>query len=220
MGVDLAVGAGEVHALVGENGAGKSTLMKVLSGAHRPDRGQMWLDGAVYAPRNPLHARQSGVVMIYQELSLAPHLSVTENVLLGIEPVAGPWMRWGEARRRAREALEELGIGDVAPETEVRSLPPAKRQMVEIARAVAVRSRVLVLDEPTSSLTRGDVEKLFALIRRLKSRGLAIVYISHVLEEVHEIIMQQAVYAGFPAALNGADLAREVFAQRDAQGLS
>jgi ribose transport system ATP-binding protein len=186
-GVDLAVGAGEVHALVGENGAGKSTLMKILSGAHRPDRGQMWLDGAVYAPGTPLHARQSGVVMVYQELSLAPHLSVTENILLGIEPAFGPFIRWAEARRRAQEALAELGIDDVAPDTEVRSLPPAKRQMVEIARAVAVRSRVLVLDEPTSSLTRRDVEKLFALIRRLKSRGLAIVYISHLLEEVQQI---------------------------------
>jgi ribose transport system ATP-binding protein len=186
-GVDLAVGGGEVHALIGENGAGKSTLMKVLSGAHRPDRGLMWLDGAAYAPRNPLHARQNGVVMIYQELSLAPHLSVTENVLLGIEPTTGPWIRWGEARRRAREALEEIGIGDVPPDTAVQSLPPAKRQMVEIARAVAIQSRVLVLDEPTSSLTQRDIEKLFALIRRLKSKGLAIVYISHFLEEVQQI---------------------------------
>jgi ribose transport system ATP-binding protein len=186
-GVDLAVRSGEVHALVGENGAGKSTLMKVLSGAHRPDRGAMWLDGAAYAPRNPAHARHRGVVMIYQELSLAPHLSVTENVLLGIEPVMGPWIRWGEARRRARQAIAEIGIGDVPTDTQVRSLPPAKRQMVEIARAVAVRSRVLVLDEPTSSLTRRDIEKLFGLIRRLQAKGLATVYISHVLEEVQQI---------------------------------
>ncbi len=186
-GVDLAVCAGEVHALIGENGAGKSTLMKVLSGAHRPDQGQMWLDGARYSPRKPLDARQRGVVMIYQELSLAPHLSVMENILLGIEPAVGPWIRWGEVRRRALAALGEIGIGEMAPETEVRSLPPAKRQMVEIARAVAVQSRVLVLDEPTSSLTRRDIEKLFALIRRLKSRGLAIVYISHFLEEVQQI---------------------------------
>ena len=152
-GVDLEVRAGEVHALVGENGAGKSTLMKVLSGAHWPDEGQMWLDGAAYLPRNPLHARRSGVTMIYQELSLAPHLSVMENILLGIEPTAGPFVRWTEMRRRAVAALDELGIGIVPPEAKVASLTIAQQQMVEIARAVAVECRVLVLDEPTSSLS-------------------------------------------------------------------
>lgn len=186
-GVDLAVGAGEVHALIGENGAGKSTLMKVLSGAHPPDQGRMWLDGVPYAPRDPLHARESGVAMIYQELSLAPHLSVMENILLGIEPTAGPLVRWAEVRRRAAEALHEIGAGDVPPEREVRRLPIARQQMVEIARAVAVQCRVLVLDEPTSSLTQRDTENLFALIRRLRARGLAIVYISHFLEEVQEV---------------------------------
>lgn len=186
-GVDLEVHAGEVRALVGENGAGKSTLMKVLSGAHRPDRGRMWLDGVAYLPRSPLHARRRGVGMIYQELSLAPHLSVMENVLLGIEPTFGPLIRWSEMRRRAREALAEVGAGDVPLEVEVRTLPIAARQMVEIARAVAVECHVLVLDEPTSSLPQSEIEQLFALIRRLKAKGLAIVYISHFLEEVQEI---------------------------------
>src|SRR5947208_14381923 len=97
-GVDIAVRAGEVLALVGENGAGKSTLMKVLSGAHLPDEGQMWLDGQPYSPRNPLDARRAGVAMIYQELSLAPHLSVMENILLGVEPTSGPFIRWREVR--------------------------------------------------------------------------------------------------------------------------
>jgi ribose transport system ATP-binding protein len=186
-GVDLEVRAGEVHALVGENGAGKSTLMKILSGALRPDQGRIWLDGEPYVPRNPLHARQSGVAMIYQELSLAPHLSVMENVLLGIEPAAGPLVRWKAMRRRAEQALGELGAGDVPPDAQVRTLPLAKRQMVEIARAVAVECRVLVLDEPTSSLARNDIVKLFALIGRLREKGLAVVYISHFLEEVQEI---------------------------------
>ncbi len=186
-GVDLAVPAGEVHALIGENGAGKSTLMKVLSGAHAPDQGRMWLDGLPYAPRSPLHARKSGVAMIYQELSLAPHLSVMENILLGIEPTAGPLVRWAEIRRRAAEALRQIGVADLPPEIEVRKLPLAKQQMVEIARAVAVQCRVLVLDEPTSSLTQSDTENLFALIRRLKAKHLAIVYISHFLEEVQQI---------------------------------
>jgi len=186
-GVDLAVKAGEVLALVGENGAGKSTLMKVLSGAHVPDKGRMRLDGEPYAPRGPLHARQSGVAMIYQELSLAPHLSVMENILLGIEPTLGPFIRWGELRRRAWAALREIGIHDVPPQVEVRRLPIARQQMVEIARAVATQCRVLVLDEPTSSLAQNDIEKLFALIRRLKTKGLAVIYISHFLEEVQQI---------------------------------
>ncbi len=186
-GVDLAVEGGEVHALIGENGAGKSTLMKVLSGALAPERGRMWLDGRAFRPRHPLAARRQGVAMIYQELSLAPHLSVMENILLGIEPVLGPLVRWGQMRRRARAALEEIGIGDVPPDVEVRRLPIAKQQMVEIARALAVQSRVLVLDEPTSSLGSRDMERLFVLIRRLKASGLAVVYISHFLEEVQEI---------------------------------
>ena len=186
-GVDLSVRPGEVHALVGENGAGKSTLMRVLSGAHPPDRGRMWLDGTPYFPRSPLHARKSGVAMIYQELSLAPHLTVMENILLGIEPAAGPLVRWGEMRRRARQALEEVGAGDIPPDAQLRTLSIARQQMVEIARAVAVECRVLVLDEPTSSLPQSDIEKLFTLIRRLRDKGLAIVYISHFLEEVQEI---------------------------------
>jgi ribose transport system ATP-binding protein len=186
-GVDLTVEPGEIHALIGENGAGKSTLVKVLSGAHSADQGRMWLDGGPFVPRSPLHARMSGVAMIYQELSLAPHLSVMENILLGIEPTAGPFVRWPEMRRRAAAALREVGCDDISPEIEVRKLPLGKQQLVEIARAVAIRSRVLVLDEPTSSLTQQDIVKLFELIRRLKDAGLGIVYISHFLEEVQQI---------------------------------
>src|SRR5438128_1605201 len=111
-GVDLTVGCGEVMAIVGENGAGKSTLMKVLSGAHQADEGQMWLFSTPYAPRNPIDARRAGVCMVYQELSLAPHLSVMENVLLGMEPTIGPFMKWREVRRRAQDALRQLGRPD------------------------------------------------------------------------------------------------------------
>ncbi|HOD81263.1 MAG: Ribose import ATP-binding protein RbsA [Planctomycetes bacterium ADurb.Bin126] len=186
-GVDLEVCSGEVLALVGENGAGKSTLMKVLSGAHRPDAGQMRLDGEPYRPRDPLDARNRGVAMIYQELSLAPHLSVMENILLGIEPSRGPLVRWNKMRRIASAALAEVGSSEIPPDTQVRRLSIAKQQLVEIARAVATDCRVLVLDEPTSSLTQKDTLCLFDLIRRLRSRGLAIVYISHFLEEVKEI---------------------------------
>src|SRR5215510_4000126 len=126
-GVDLEVQPGEILALVGENGAGKSTLMKVLSGAHAPDEGEMWLDGQAYLPRNPLDARRHGVAMIYQELSLAPHLSVMENILLGIEPTSGPFVRWPEMRCRATAALREVGIGDVLPETPVGRLSVAQQ---------------------------------------------------------------------------------------------
>jgi ribose transport system ATP-binding protein len=191
--VDLEVQPGEILALVGENGAGKSTLMKVLSGAHQPDGGQMWLDGQPYQPRNPFDARQHGIAMIYQELSLAPHLSVMENILLGIEPTAGPLVRWNEMRRRAVEALRKIGLDGVSPEMPVHRLPLARQQMVEIARAVAIESRVLVLDEPTSSLAQRDIDRLFQLIRSLRAHGISVIYISHVLEEVYEISERFAV---------------------------
>jgi ribose transport system ATP-binding protein len=185
--VSLEVSPGEILALVGENGAGKSTLMKVLSGAHQPDSGEMRVDGESYKPKNPLEARNSGVAMIYQELSLAPHLTVMENILLGVEPTSGPFVKWGEIKRRASDALSQIGLGDVDPKTEVRNLSIARQQMVEIARAIALDCKVLVLDEPTSSLTRGDIEQLFALINRLKARDISVIYISHFLEEVKEI---------------------------------
>jgi ribose transport system ATP-binding protein len=186
-GVDLDVRGGEVLALVGENGAGKSTLMKVLSGAHRPDRGQMWLDGEPYTPRHPIDARRAGVAMIYQELSLAPHLPVMENILLGVEPTRGPLLDRGRIRRTAAEAMAALGRPDIPLDAPAGRLSVAEQQLVEVARALAVGCRVLVLDEPTSSLSRADIERLFDLVRRLRSQGLAIVYISHFLEEVKAI---------------------------------
>ncbi|WP_428937665.1 sugar ABC transporter ATP-binding protein [Fontivita pretiosa] len=185
--VDLDVQAGQVLALVGENGAGKSTLMKVLSGAHQPDAGQMWLDGQPYKPRHPLDARMAGVAMIYQELSLARHLSVMENILLGMEPTRGPLVRWSEVRALAANALGILGRSDIPLNIPVGRLSVAEQQLVEIARAVAIGCRVLVLDEPTSSLGARDIQRLFELVRRLKSQGQAIVYISHFLEEVKAI---------------------------------
>ena len=186
-GVDLHVGAGEVLALVGENGAGKSTLMKILSGAYSPDAGAMQLDGKPYRPRGPLGARRAGVAMIYQELSLAGHLSVEENIVLGMEPT-----RLGLVRRRAMraKALEALAVFDhpeIRPDALVRNLSVGAQQLVEIGRALAADASVLVFDEPTSSLNRHDTQRLFALIDRLKARGMAIVYISHFLEEVARV---------------------------------
>ena len=186
-GVDFAVPPGEIHALIGENGAGKSTLMKVLSGALQADAGEMAVDGSPFAPANPLQARRQGVAMIYQELSLAPHLTVAENVLLGMEITQCGLLQKSEMHDIVQKALAELDHSDIAPQARVSRLTIAERQLVEITRALAVQCRVLVLDEPTSSLTRADAQRLFRVVRRLKARGLAIVYISHFLEEVKEI---------------------------------
>lgn len=192
-GVDLNAAAGEVLALVGENGAGKSTLMKTLSGAYKADAGEMFLEGQPYHPANPHAARHAGVCMIYQELSLAPHLSVEENILLGIEPRRFGIMDWKTVRKRAADALAELGHKDIDPRAITGSLSIARQQMVEIARAIASGCKVLVLDEPTSSLAAKDIERLFHLIRTLKDRGCAVIYISHILEEVREISQRVTV---------------------------
>ena len=186
-GVDLAVADGEVCALVGQNGAGKSTLMSILSGALAPDAGEMVLAGRPYRPRNPLDARRAGVAMIYQELSLAPHLSVMENVMLGLEPSRLGIVTWASVRETTRAALARLGRSDISVDAPLASLSVASQQIVEIARAVAVGSRVLVMDEPTSSLAREDTRRLFEVIGQLKREGHAIVYISHFIEEVKEV---------------------------------
>jgi ribose transport system ATP-binding protein len=186
-GVDLELRAGEVHALVGENGAGKSTLMKVLSGAVLPDAGRMSLDGKPYAPTGPQDARRQGVAMIYQELTLAPHLTVEANVMLGLEHSRLGFLQRGLHRRRVQQALAVLEHPEIHPDSPVNRLSPAAQQLVEIARALLTDSRVLVLDEPTSSLTQEDARRLFGLMRRLKQRGVTLVYISHFLEEVEEV---------------------------------
>lgn len=186
-GVSLEVAPGEVHALIGENGAGKSTLMKVLSGAHRPDSGTLELDGEVFRPSDPLHARKSGVAMIYQELNLAPDLSVEENMLLGSEPRTLGWLHRGERRRLAKRALDEIGQPDLPLDVLVRSLTIAQQQLVEIARALVGEPRMLIMDEPTSSLTRLDTENLFDVIDRMSQRGVSVIYISHFLEECQRV---------------------------------
>jgi len=185
--VSIEVAAGQALALVGENGAGKSTLMKVCSGAVKADAGRMWLDGAPYRPSNPLEARRAGVAMIYQELSLTPHLSVQENIMLGMEPATLGVVRAKQVRRRTIEAIKEFDNPELTPDARVSNLSVGSQQLVEIARALAIGCRVLVLDEPTSSLTQQDVERLFEIIGRLKRQGKAIVYISHFIEEVKRV---------------------------------
>jgi ribose transport system ATP-binding protein len=213
-GVDLAVASGEVCGLVGENGAGKSTLMAILSGALRPDAGSMALDGGLYAPRDPMAARRAGVAMIYQELSLAPDLTVAENILLGMEPSRLGRLDRAAMRKAAVDAVTELGRPDITPDRMVADLPVADQQLVEIARAIAVGCRVLVLDEPTSTLGRRDAERLFALIARLKANGHSIVYISHFIEEVREVcdrivvLRDGKVVGGGPSSMSPDEIVR------------
>ena len=186
-GVDLELREGEVHALIGENGAGKSTLMNVVAGSLQPDHGTMELDGRPYAPANPLDARTHGIALIHQELSLCPHLSVAENVLMGIESSRLGVLDREKLNARTNEVLSSFHHADIRPERPVGDLSVAARQIVEISRAIAARARIILMDEPTSSLQREDVAHLFALIRKLTAGGISVVYISHFLEEVRQI---------------------------------
>lgn len=185
--VNLKVFSGETHALIGENGAGKSTLMKILSGAESPDQGTILLDGVPFSPTNPMQARRAGIAMIYQELSLAPHLSIEANIMLGIEPLRFGMLDHKTIRAKTTDILQKLNRLDLPPQAIVGHLPPAAQQLVEIARSLATGCRVLILDEPTSSLGREDIERLFSLINDLKRTGIAIIYISHFLEEIRRV---------------------------------
>ncbi len=185
--VSLSVSAGEVLALIGENGAGKSTLLKTLSGAHLADSGEMFINGQAYHPKGPSDARQRGVAMIYQELTLAPDLSVEDNVLLG-QPAgpAGVLLRH-QQRPIVVDALERVGLGDLDPQANVGEQSVATQQLLEIARALACNAKIILFDEPTSSLPQKDVARLFKIVQSLKNESIAIVYISHFLEEVREV---------------------------------
>jgi ribose transport system ATP-binding protein len=203
-GVSLEVGRGEVHALLGENGAGKSTLMKVLSGALRPDRGVMTLDGVPYAPSGPRQALARGVAMIYQELTIAPHLTVEGNVMLGQERTRFGLLRPREHRRVVLDVLSRLDHPDIRPETVAGELGQGARQLIEVARALVSQARVIVFDEPTSSLTERDALKLFEVIGRLAAQGISIVYISHFLEEVRRVASRYTVLRDGRSVATGA----------------
>ncbi|MGF1475300.1 MAG: sugar ABC transporter ATP-binding protein [Geminicoccaceae bacterium] len=199
--VDFDVRAGEVHALLGENGAGKSTLMKVLDGVYRADEGHIYLDGQMIDPENPLAAKKAGIVLIHQELSLVPQMSVAENIFLGSLPSKG----LGRVDRRtlfdkAGAILEKLQC-DFSPRDNVGQLSIAKKQMVEIARALVFTPKIVVFDEPTASLTDYEKVVLFKVIRDLKSQGVGIVYISHRMDEVFEVtdrvsVLRDGTYRG------------------------
>ena len=183
-GVDFDLHAGEVHALLGENGAGKSTLIKIITGAHRPDSGAITVAGRILGGLTPALALQLGIACIYQQPALFPDLTVAENIGLRLEP-AGAWRRinWRKRSSRATELLQRIGAA-IPPEAEVRSLSMPEQQLVEIACAVGAGARIVIMDEPTASLTSREQERLFTVVRELRAGGVGLIYISHRLDEI------------------------------------
>jgi ribose transport system ATP-binding protein len=187
--VDFNLKRGEVHALVGENGAGKSTLIKIVSGAYRKDGGVIIIDGKELEIHNPRHAMEIGIATVYQEFNLIPYLSVAENIFLGRQPLKRGLLRRVDKPRMNREAdklLKSLEI-EIDPKIAIYKLGVAQKQMVEIAKAFSMKSKICIFDEPTAALTPNEIQELFNLIRRLRSEGVGIIYISHRLEEVFKI---------------------------------
>jgi len=206
--VQFDVCPGEVHALLGENGAGKSTLIKIVSGVYKPDTGVMYLNGATVQFNNPREAQQQGIATIYQELGLYPELSVAENIFMGHAPQRhlGPIkiVDWEKMEERAYELLAELDIHDLNVERNIGTLNVGNRQRVEIAKALSIDARILIMDEPTAALTESDVQRLFEIVRLLRDRGVGIIYISHRLQEVFELadrvtVLRDGEYVGTKA---------------------
>ena len=184
--VDFSVAPGEIHALLGENGAGKSTLLKILAGAQGPDSGTIEFAGQTATLPSPHAAQLLGIVTIYQEFTLAPNMTIAENVFIGREPGSRVFLSWRKMAAETRAITRRIGL-DADPMTLVRELSVAEQQMVEIARALSMQSKLIVMDEPTSALSRTEVEKLFRIVRDLKAHGLSIIFVTHRLEEVFEI---------------------------------
>jgi rhamnose transport system ATP-binding protein len=185
--VSIDLRPGEVHALVGENGAGKSTLVKILAGVHQPDSGTLLLDGEEISLHGPSHARSLGIAVVHQEPRLFPDLTVAENVFIGHAPGgAFGTIDWGEMRRQAAAIFAGLGV-KMDPSAIVRGLSMADQQLIEIAKALSIEARVLILDEPTASLSAHEVERLFTIVRQTRDRGVAVLFVSHRLDEVFEL---------------------------------
>ena len=221
-GVSFEVRAGEVHALLGENGAGKSTLIKILSGVYQPDGGAILIDGRETRLATPEDAKRAGVATIYQELLLFPELTVAENIFLGHAPRAGGGrIDWRAMRAKAEALLASLEIEDLSADQIVGALSVGNRQRVEILRALSHDARILIMDEPTASLTESDVTRLFDIVRLLKARGVGAVYISHRLDEIFEIadrvtVLRDGAYVGWrPVAdTNSAELVQMMVGRR------
>ncbi len=192
-GVDFDLRRGEIHALVGENGAGKSTLMKIIAGMEQPDEGTLFLDGKERRFEQVLDSQNAGIAFIHQELALTPHLSVAENIFLAREPTRGPFVDRKRLRAATQALLDRLKV-DIAPGAIVKSLSVAQQQMVEIAKALSLNARVLIMDEPTSSLTENEIDQLFVIIRSLKAQGVGIIYISHRLGELQHVVDRVTIF--------------------------
>ncbi len=198
--VHFSLRAGEIHALLGENGAGKSTLIKVLTGVERMDGGSVQIEDEQVAIRSPLDAQKHGISTVYQEVNLCPHLTVAENIYVGREPLRAGRIDWKEIHRRSRELLKRFDLGiDVTKQLD--NYPVAVQQMIAIARAVDVQAKILILDEPTSSLSNTEVQKLFAIMNMLKAQGMGIVFVTHFLDQVYEVtdritILRDGGYVG------------------------
>lgn len=184
--INLTIERGEVHVLLGENGAGKSTLIKCLAGIHQPNEGDIIFEGQPYRPNKPTDAFHAGIRVVHQELNLLPYLSVAENLLLEGMPHRWGFLRYGELRRRAADLLREVGL-EISPKLTVEQLGIAQMQLVEIAKALCYESKLLILDEPTATLTPPEIERLFSIIKKLRQQGVTFIYISHRLHEVYEI---------------------------------
>lgn len=184
--INFQLHAGEIHALLGENGAGKSTFIKILSGVYMSDSGSVYLNGEEIKPQNPAHIMKLGVATIHQELVLAPHLSIAENICLGDIPSSRGLVNWELVLDRAKQALETIGLS-LDPMTPVAELSVAQKQLVAIARALSFKANVIIMDEPTSALSEDEVDNLFRIMRELQGRGVAFIYISHRLNEIFEI---------------------------------
>src|SRR5258706_11735004 len=229
--VSLSLRAGEVLALMGENGAGKSTLMKILGGAYLPNEGGIAIDGQSVVLPNVHEAKRRGIALIHQELMLAPNLDIVSNIFLGNERSAGMLMplRRREMSNRAAQLLERVGL-KLAPTTPVSTLTAGQMQMVEIAKAMSANARIMVMDEPTSSLTLGESEQLFKIIRQLRDEGIGIIYISHRMEEVltladritvlrdgrhvGDLSRAEATHEKIVALMVGRELSREYFPEK------
>ena len=184
--VEFHLKPGEIHALLGENGAGKSTLMKIIVGLYKPDTGTMKLEGKPYRANDPYDAMRHGISMIHQELNIEPHLSVAESIFLNREDTVGPFLNPKKTNERAQKVLDQFDF-HVSPTTLMEKLTIAQAQMVEIIRAVSCDAKIVIMDEPTSSLDSNETERLFATIRQLKQQGVSVIYISHRMEEIFEI---------------------------------
>src|SRR5919112_3636144 len=185
-GVDLALAGGEIHALVGENGAGKSTLVRMIGGVHQPDEGEVVVGGETVVLHSPADARARGVAVIYQEPALFPDLDIAENIYMGRQPRGRLGIDWREMYREVDELIASLGV-NLEAKTPVQGLSVADQQLVEIAKALSLDAQVVVMDEPTAALSSRETEQLFRIVRELRERGVAVLFISHRLEEVFEL---------------------------------